>query len=191
MPPDDRIRMHPDPLQHQATERTQRLLDKAADHLGVSLPAIEIRFDLRGRAAGQARFGRHAPWVVRYNPHLLAANPRRFIAETVPHEVAHLAAFARHGNAIRPHGPEWQAIMRTLGAEPRRCHDFDVSTAPTRRIRRYAYHCDCRDHELSSIRHNRVLSGQTYLCRSCAQPLRPGSRFEDHAHAQGRQNRRD
>jgi SprT protein len=171
------ISMRTDPLQQQALTRTRELLEEAAHWLGVTIPPVEIRFDQRGRAAGQARFGLRTPWVIRYNPILLAENPREFIAETVPHEVAHVAAFARYSDHIRPHGREWQAIMRHLGAEPRRCHDYDVTATSHRKVRRFDYHCDCRDHQLTSIRHNRVLAGQTYICRSCAQPLRPGRRL--------------
>ena len=163
-------------IEQEATDQTRRLLRQAEQLLRVAIPSCEIRFDLRGRCAGQARFGPHAPWLIRYNPILLAGNPQAFIAETVPHEVAHLATFARYGRGIRPHGPEWQGIMRLLGAEPRRCHDYDVSATPGRRMRRFDYHCDCRDHQLSSVRHNRAQAGQTYICRSCAQPLRPGRR---------------
>lgn len=163
-------------IQAQAVEETRRLLQQAAQWLGVTIPVTEIRFDLRGRAAGQARFGPRTPWVIRYNPVLLAQHPEAFIAETVPHEVAHIAAFARFGAHIRPHGPLWQGIMHRLGAEPRRCHDYDVSATPGRRVRRFDYHCDCRDHQLTSIRHNRVQAGQTYICRGCAAPLRPGPR---------------
>jgi predicted SprT family Zn-dependent metalloprotease len=35
------------------------------------------------------------------------------------HELAHLAARERHGDRIRPHGPEWKALMRAAGYEPK------------------------------------------------------------------------
>jgi SprT protein len=164
------------PLLARAATRTREILDQAFAHWGLSARAVEIRFDLRGRAAGQARYGPHDPWVIRYNPLLLLENPGAFIAETVPHEVAHLIAFLRHGPRIRPHGPEWRAIMEQLGAVPERCHRYDVSRIPRRVARVFTYHCACAEHELTSIRHHRVLAGQTYLCRRCAGPLRPGGR---------------
>ncbi|HSQ08780.1 MAG TPA: hypothetical protein VLM84_13975, partial [Chromatiaceae bacterium] len=45
---------------------------------------------------------------------------------------------------------------------------------PTRRLRRFDYHCACRTHQLSSTRHYRALAGQTYYCIACRDLLRPG-----------------
>lgn len=163
-------------LQTEAAARTRALLSQALRSLGREPQGLEIRFDLRGGAAGQARFGGKGPWVIRYNPILLRENPQSFIAQTVPHEVAHLLAYLRHGRRIRPHGPEWRAIMLQLGAAPERCHRYDLTRVPRRALRVFPYHCGCGDHELSTIRHHRVLAGQTYLCRRCTNPLQPGPR---------------
>lgn len=163
-----------DPLQDRVRERTLQLLAQAAAWLRMPHPATVVRFDLRGRAAGQARLTNRGPLVIRYHPVLLRDNPEDFLISTVPHEVAHVAAFARHGAGIRPHGPEWTAIMRHLGAEPLRCHGYDVSNLAVRTLRELDYRCACRGHRLTSIRHRRILAGQTYLCRQCGTPLRPG-----------------
>lgn len=175
-PPDQRVPDHR--LLTRAIARTQELLSQAAADLGVRVKTLEIRFDLRGRAAGQARYGTRqgigGPWIIRYNPVLLRENPDSFIAQTVPHELAHVVAFVRHGHRIRPHGPEWRAIMEQFGAAPERCHRYDLARIPRRATRVFPYHCGCGEHQLSSIRHHRVLAGQTYLCRRCAGPLRPG-----------------
>lgn len=160
-------------IQH-ATSRSSELLEAGAAWLGLPPPRPEVRFDLRGRAAGQARFGPRGTLLIRYNRQLLLANPEPFIDETVPHECAHVLAYARYGRRIRPHGPEWQAIVTRLGGKPERCHAFDVSSAETRRMREFDYHCGCGSHRLSAIRHHRVLAGQVYLCRRCAQPLKAG-----------------
>ena len=118
------------------------------------------------------RFEATGDVVLRYNPVLLRENPRRFIQQTVAHEVAHLVARRIHGSRIRPHGREWQAVMREFGVEPRRCHDFDTTRSTLRRLRRFRYHCDCSEHQITTIRHNRVLAGQRYLCRRCGEALR-------------------
>lgn len=39
--------------------------------------------------------------------------------EVLCHEVAHIAARLIHGSKIRAHGPEWKALMRRAGYEPR------------------------------------------------------------------------
>jgi SprT protein len=161
-------------LQDRARDRTIKLVAEAAAWLRISPPEAWIRFDLRGRSAGQARLATRGPALIRYNPALLRANPEDFLDSTVPHEVAHLVAFARHGARIRPHGAEWEAIMRHFGVEPKRCHAYDVTGLKTRSLRELDYHCTCRGHSLTTIRHHRVLAGQTYICRQCGSPLRPG-----------------
>ena len=138
-------------------------------------PMLEVRCDLRGKAAGQVRHYADGRLVIRYNLGMARLQPRQFIAETVPHEVAHVITWLCHGRRARPHGEEWRAVMRHFGIEDApRCHDFAVPPQDTRRQRRWSYRCDCQTHQLSSTRHNRVLRGQQYLCRSCGQPLRQG-----------------
>ncbi|MCB1802364.1 MAG: SprT-like domain-containing protein [Gammaproteobacteria bacterium] len=132
----------------------------------------EIRFDLRGQAAGQCvwRPG-HTP-LLRFNLALARRHLQDFLATTVAHEVAHLATFACHGR-VQPHGPEWQAVMQHLGvATPQRCHDFAVEQSDIRRQRRWDYRCDCRLHEVSTTRHKRMQEqGLKYLCRHCGSAL--------------------
>jgi len=45
--------------------------------------------------------------------------PQEIIDEVLCHEAAHLAAHHLHGPGIRPHGREWQALMRRAGLTPR------------------------------------------------------------------------
>lgn len=153
-----------------AEARTRTLLGR------IERPRIEIRFDLRGKSAGQVRICLGGRSLIRYNLELLKRGGGDFLAETVPHEVAHVLAYQRHGPGIRPHGPEWRRIMCALGAEPRRCHDYDVSGLQARTLHYFDYHCGCMAHRLSSIRHNKVAKGQRYLCTHCGEPLRRGRR---------------
>jgi len=173
MPPDTSTPSLP-ALMREASHRTETLLEQARRHFAVRIPAPEVRFDLRGKAAGQVRMAPGRVWQVRYNALLLAREPDGFLAQTIPHECAHLIAFALHGRRIHPHGEEWRAVMRHIGAEPRRCHSFAVDDLPTRRLRRFDYHCACRTHQLTSTRHYRAQAGQTYTCVACRSPLAPG-----------------
>ncbi|WP_201245780.1 SprT-like domain-containing protein [Halochromatium salexigens] len=153
-----------------AEARTRALLGR------LERTRIEIRFDLRGKSAGQVRIRPDGRALIRYNLELLKRGGADFIEETIPHEVAHVLAYQCHGPGIRPHGAEWQRIMRMLGAEPTRCHDYDVSGLETRTLHYFDYHCGCMAHRLSSIRHNKVAKGQRYLCKRCGEPLKRGSR---------------
>lgn len=138
---------------------------------GRKLPGIQVRCDLRGRAAGQARLGDRLE--IRYNLAIAASQPEAFLRETVPHEVAHLVTWLLHGRTARPHGTEWKAIMRHLGVQqPQRCHDFDAPAA--RQQRRWPYRCGCTSHQLSTTRHRRILNGVRYRCGNCGQELLAG-----------------
>ena len=41
------------------------------------------------------------------------------LREIISHEAAHVVVWDQSGRAARPHGPEWAALMRTAGFEPR------------------------------------------------------------------------
>lgn len=160
-------------LKQQASTRSRALLRQAQEHFSTEMPEVEIRFNLRGQAAGVVGFfSDHKP-VIRYNAQLLSENSAHFLATTIPHEVAHVVSRTLHGPSIRPHGAEWKAVMRFFGLEGKRCHNYDISRSKIRRIKRFDYHCACRLHQLSSIRHKRILAGQVYMCRQCGVELRP------------------
>ncbi len=155
-----------------------RLLLKTAQPLveshGATAPDPLIRFDLRGQAAGQARWQRTGRPVLRFNLDIARRHEADFLATTVTHEVAHLVTAACHGRT-RPHGPEWRAVMTYLGIpDAQRCHQYPVEHDRVRRQRRWSYRCDCGEHQLSTTRHRRLQSGShSYLCRRCATVLRP------------------
>lgn len=139
---------------------------------GSEIPDLPVLLDLRGSAAGQYRGGSDP--CIRYNPLIAAQAFADFLVRTVPHEVAHYAAEKSFpGKRLKPHGPEWQGIMRAFGLEPSVCHTYDLSRVPVRRQRRYMYACDCREHQLSATRHNRVqYRGASYLCSQCGAELK-------------------
>jgi SprT protein len=132
------------------------------------LPSIE--WNLRGACAGLAHARDNR---IHLNPILLSENTEHFIAQTVPHEIAHLVNRALHGHRVRPHDPEWKSIMHAFGLPALRCHKYDVANARTRMQRRYDYHCNCRSHPVSQIMHNRIRRGWTYFCRRCGTTVRP------------------
>ena len=159
-------------LQNKVVDMTRRLIEQAENQFHVPIPPPVLRFDLKGGAAGMVVFSRTGP-LIRYNRQMLEENGESFLEQTVPHEVAHLVARTLYGIGIRPHGPEWKSIMAFFDAPAHRCHHFNTSSSRHRRMRYFHYRCDCRDHRLSAIRHNRCRTGVTYLCRLCGSPLVP------------------
>lgn len=171
---------HPDTpaaLQAQARAQTAYWIERARALTAASarrLPLPEVVFDLRGRAAGQAVLARHRGGRdrIRINAALLASHPREMLAETVPHEVAHVVVHRLHRRRTRPHGAQWQSLMRAFGVAPEPCHTLPVE--PTRRLQRFRYTCACTEAAwLTSIRHNRASRGTAYLCRRCGERLMP------------------
>ncbi|WP_457676094.1 SprT family zinc-dependent metalloprotease [Thiolapillus sp.] len=163
-------------LEQALRDATAYWLAAAEKQLGRHFPLPEIRFDLRGQAAGQYR-GHPLP-CIRYNLELAGRQPEAFLRRTPGHEVAHYVIHQMHPRQrLRPHGPEWRQLMESLGLEPSRCHEFDTGGVTTRRQRRFSYRCACRKHELSATRHNRVIRGQAeYRCTHCGERLVAQSR---------------
>lgn len=128
-----------------------------------------IAFNQKGRTAGVAYLER---WEIRLNPILLVENREEFIQEVIPHEYAHLLVFALFGK-VQPHGKEWQMMMtQVMGLPANRTHQFNTDNSVTRQYQRFTYRCECKDHALTTIRHNRIQGGKAqYHCKSCGSAL--------------------
>lgn len=143
-------------------------IDRAETIFQREFAPIEILFDLIGGSAGMFRVKRRH-CQIRYNPWLFAKYFDENLVSTVPHEVAHYIVHKLYSpTRTRPHGAEWQAVMAAFDAEPAVTGNYDLSGIPRRPQRRFNYRCDCRQHELSTRRHNKVISGDSsYQCRHC------------------------
>ena len=151
---------------------TERCLRHAGELYRRDFAPIPVTFDLLGRSAGMYRV-RHGRRGIRYNAYLFAKYFEDNLVVTVPHEVAHYVTDILYGlHRVRPHGMEWQGVMRSFGVEPRACGDYDLSGVPVRRQRRFSYACGCSTHRLTAQRHNKVHRGEAlYRCRRCGGPL--------------------
>ncbi|WP_371316291.1 SprT family zinc-dependent metalloprotease [Shewanella sp. NIFS-20-20] len=158
----------PEALQQQLLQACELSYLQAERALGRQFPRPDISLALRGRSAGTAHLQLNK---LRFNPILLQENPREFFAAVVPHEICHLLCYQLYGR-VKPHGKEWQYLMRTLyDLTPRTTHCFDVQSVSGRQ---FAYHCQCGPVMLSIRRHNKVVKQQMrYRCRNCQQILAP------------------
>lgn len=128
----------------------------------------QISLQLRGQKAGVAHLGEN---LLRFNAQLYRENREDFLRQTVAHEVAHMVAHEVFGSRIRPHGEEWQLIMRGVyQLPPHRCHNYAVAR---RRTTRYVYRCQCPNQQFpfTAQRHALVGKGRRYLCRRCRAQL--------------------
>jgi SprT protein len=171
------------------------LVDKIEKKVKECLKKAELKFkqpfnydsievDIRGRAAGQIRYGyssiakpkfnntpQNLP-ILRFNPYLLLKYKDTFIDQVVPHECAHLVAFNLFGTTIKPHGSEWKALMVNLyQCPPDVTHRYEIAR---KKRPLFDYACGCLDinHQLSVIRHNKIIKHKAvYLCKKCRTPL--------------------
>ncbi len=159
-------------LQQQVAAATRDCIRRAGELLDHPLDPVSVSFALGGRAAGMYRV-QQGQRQIRYNPYIFGKYFADNLANTVPHEVAHYATDVLYGlRNIRPHGPEWRAVMQLLGAAPLATCRYDLSGIPLRRQRRFTYHCACSTHAITTARHNRVASGRArYFCKHCRTAL--------------------
>lgn len=116
-----------------------KLCIEAAEAKYGALPELDIRFDLKGRAAGMAGY-RGGRFYVRFNREAMELNWEHMVQETIPHEIAHIVAFAKPSLGAKGHNPAWRAIAQSLGCKGERCHTMNLT--PARKVRRYFYKLD-------------------------------------------------
>lgn len=171
-------------LQAQVINEVHRLVAKAKALYNHPLTVPTITFDLKGTTAGYARY---KAWQVRYHPTFLKENPEKYMARTVPHEVAHLVAKAVFNEP--GHGYSWQRVMLDLGvSDITRCHSYSTTNVVTKTQKLHACKCGCKTHQVKTSKFNAIKAGgrnvtrngrktfvkYTYSCIYCKQVLTPG-----------------
>lgn len=132
---------------------------------GIHCELPTVSFDLRGTTAGKAFYLRNH---IQLNPILLNENKNAFIARTAGHEAAHLIAHHHFGNKIKGHGTEWQEVMRWLGQEASRCHQYDTKNSAIVK-RTVEYRCDCNVPIFLSTKHHLLIQAKRrrLICNKC------------------------
>lgn len=162
-----------DERQGEVVAATEGYIALAERELARPFERIPVTFDLSGRSAGMFRAEGRRRWI-RYNPWIFGKYYAENLADTVPHEVAHYIVHELYGaRRVRPHGSQWRQVMALFGADPEVTFDRDLTGIPQRRQRTHRYRCGCREHALSTTRHNRARRGHgVYHCRYCRGELR-------------------
>ncbi len=157
-----------DTWQEAVMSRVNAIILAAKEKYGVTLPYIQVAFNLRGKVAGRAT----RPDIVQFNSRLLAENKQAYIDRTVVHEMAHIIAWAVYGDQGSGHGVYWQNVMLDLGAsDVKRCHAYDTSSIEESRAG-YRYNCSCgKVRVFNSRRHKRIGMGAVFFCSHCKSEL--------------------
>ena len=151
-------------LHNQVMACLREYLLQANQLLHTEYKEPKISYKSKGSIAGSAVLNR---WEIQLNITMLCENEENFIEEVVPHELAHLITFQIYGK-VKPHGKEWQYIMsEIMKLPPKVTHNFNFKR------KEYVYICNCQEHYLSSIRHNKIEKNKiSYQCRKCGSILK-------------------
>jgi predicted SprT family Zn-dependent metalloprotease len=157
--------------------RCQEVMRLAQQKYGVDMSRVAIRFDLRGRCAGQAMYNGHGPtatYAMRFNTDMLTREAfDHVLNDTVPHEVAHIVAFMK--GVRQAHGYQWRSYCIGLGGSGETYHQEAVVYG---KGNTYEYTTD-RGHKvrLSEVMHRKVQSGRTLSYRRGMGTIRQGCHF--------------
>lgn len=138
----------------------------AQAHFNLPFKSPALVFKKKGSVGGSAYLAQN---LIQLNSQLTLHFKAPFLEEVIPHELAHLIAFQIYGK-VKPHGKEWQAIMQHVFYKaPKRTHSFLLPQALKKTV---AYHCQCKTHALSLIRHHKIENKNAiYCCTLCHSPL--------------------
>lgn len=158
--------------QQRVITETTRYIQLANQRYQTNFPVIPVYFDLTGHTIGMYKQLRQQK-IIRYNALVFSKYFEENVRDTVPHEVAHYVVDMQYSRRNRrPHGVEWQSVMKDFGADASRTANYDLTDIPKRRYSTLPYQCGCQQHELGIRRHNKVLKRQTnYFCCKCGDVL--------------------
>lgn len=158
----------PADVKESVHQRVKTLCTTAGECLQHKIDQPSIGYRRSGGIAGSAYLQRNH---VNFNPLYLIENHHEYIQQVIPHEVAHLVVYQCFGK-VKPHGKEWQSVMREVFNRPPLVRHS--MTSPALEQRQFAYQCACGSTQLTIRRHNKVVRGeQQYQCRRCKQILTP------------------
>jgi len=141
-------------------------LKKAQELYNVDMSQVQIRFDLKGTAAGIAAMeyinGKSRLAYVRFNTTMINGSGfEHVLNDTVPHEVAHLVGFMTCRD--NGHGTFWRNACIALGGSGQTHHNEEVVYA---KGKTYEYTCtQGTQHRFSEQRHKKIQRGSSYSLR--------------------------
>lgn len=149
------------------------------------MPNIDIKYDLKGRAAGYAGCQGNY-FFMRFNKEAMQVDWDHMVNDTIPHEVAHIVQFwhkhlrdpdiwkGSRGYVRQSHGPKFKEICRLLGGSGDRCHTMELTKAKKKTVRRFIW-TDNYGNEVrfTTKTHNSVM--RAFALGMTKVPLRSGS----------------
>ena len=163
---------------HQITDLIQIVCQTAG--MPEMAQKISVEWSSRmTRCAGKAYLQRK---LIRLSNPIWALAGDEANEDTIVHETCHILVYWEWANRTRgrlwsadspprPHGPEWQQLMRKCGYEPKRCHNIDTSALRPKR-KRYRFDCGCKEgHLVSRQLVAKIGAGKQCVCRLCRKQI--------------------
>ena len=137
---------------------------------------VDIRFKLRGSCAARAGCKRNritleaSDYYLNFNVEAMELDWKNMVADTIPHEVAHLVTYARP-ELGKNHNYGWRNVAISLGSTGERCHN--LSLTPGRVTNKFKYKASCGTVvTVGATVHNRLQKGQHRVISNTGGKLR-------------------
>lgn len=137
------------------------MLWKAVDMFNLGddfIEQVDIRFNVKGRTAGRAGKER-GRYYLDFNMEAIRDHWDEMLNVTIPHEVAHIVAYAKPALRASGHNKNWKRIDIALGGDGTRTHTMGLKRA--RKTKWYVYEVAGERIEIGAVRHKRMLSRMT------------------------------
>ena len=121
-------------MKEQASRKVWQVLEELNEEYNAEFDFPKIEWVVCGTTAGRAWL---TQWRIQLNEQLCKENLQDFMNDTIPHEVAHLVAYKVFGDD--GHGDGWRSVMRALGLNPTRCHEYNTRNVNGKRSRKSMY----------------------------------------------------
>lgn len=145
----------------EIVRRVQEVCSLVRTKYNLDLTKLDIRLDLRGRAAGKAGY-RGSEYYIRLNVDMIQNDSfKTIINDTIPHEIAHIVCFLNPGLGSK-HDRGWKRVCLALGGTGSTTHTEPVTLA--RKTRKFMYVTTSgREVVISLQRHRAIQGGKQYM----------------------------
>ena len=137
-------------------KRIAEVVSLAEALFSVDLSNLETRVDLRGTSMGTAMYDpEEGSTLMRLSIEGCDKYTADILADTIPHEIAHLVCFIKQLDS--GHGTNWKAVARALGSLGETTHNQKLKSAT--RMFHYSNKAGGRV-DFTIIRHNKLQKGK-------------------------------
>ena len=153
-----------DHLKRNCIKEIERVVAYFSSKYKTEIPLPEINFKKKGKSAGH-----YSPRFNKISLHwgYLKQEREKYIKRTPGHEAVHYIEVFMFGKSS--HGARWKKMMLEVGLDPKRTHKYDSCNFGVKKP--YVYLCECMEHKLSQLQHERAQNRGTYWCQKCRTTL--------------------